>query len=359
MSLIEDELSIPFSDRVTFKHNREKGFNSGISNRETARLMISKAPETMVKVTGFSRGTGGIIAHLKYIGRAGNVELENERGEIYTNSEDIKALADDWMQDINRNKSYKRQRDVMHLTLSMPKGTNPQSVKDAARSFALNQFAHNHEYVFALHTDTPHPHVHLAVKMQGLDLSRINPQKAVLQHWREEFASELRAIGVSAVATPRKARGQIKKPINGIVYHLNKGDETHPKKTAKITASHIKETTLEILAENQGEQIKSKPWLKGIKQAQLDVKKAYRNVIKLLNKTGKSDDKQLAQHLENFLENMPEKARTQNTEMRQKIYDDIMVSRIAEDSISDKLSQQNEKIKDSITKQKPEQDYDR
>jgi hypothetical protein len=66
MSLIEDELGKSFKGRVKFKRFKEK---SPSHYRSIARLVISKAPETMVKITGFSSGGKHIAAHLKYISR--------------------------------------------------------------------------------------------------------------------------------------------------------------------------------------------------------------------------------------------------------------------------------------------------
>src|SRR3546814_8560060 len=64
------------------------------------------------------------------------------------------------------------------------------------------------DLVLALHTDTPRPHVHLTVQAEGLDRNRFNPRPVQLNRFRERFARELRARGVAAEATPRRARGQ-------------------------------------------------------------------------------------------------------------------------------------------------------
>ena len=50
MSLIENELAKPFQGRVKFKRLSEN--KSPYYYRSIARLVISKAPETMVKITG-------------------------------------------------------------------------------------------------------------------------------------------------------------------------------------------------------------------------------------------------------------------------------------------------------------------
>ena len=62
----------------------------------------------------------------------------------------------------------------------------------------------------ALHTDDDHPHVHVVVKAVSEQGQRLNIKKATLRAWRQQFASNLRELGVAANATERAVRGQIK-----------------------------------------------------------------------------------------------------------------------------------------------------
>jgi len=88
---------------------------------------------------------------------------------------------------------------------------NQRCLHNAAEAWARAQFEGSNEYVFALHTDTPRPHVHIAVKARGYDGKAFNPTRGRLQDMRIGFASELRARGIDADATfasPRIARTQ-------------------------------------------------------------------------------------------------------------------------------------------------------
>ena len=80
--------------------------------------------------------------------------------------------------------------------------------------------------------------------MVGHNRVKLNPRKDDIQAWREGFASELRSLGVSASATKRKARGVTKKPVNNVVFNINKGDKTHKKRVAKVTALQTKDAVL-------------------------------------------------------------------------------------------------------------------
>jgi hypothetical protein len=93
----------------------------------------------------------------------------------------------------------------------MPAGTPPEKLLAAVRNFARQEFTDRHRYALALHTDEPHPHVHVVVRaMMTTDLERLNIRKGILRRWRRKFAGLLRAEGVAAKATPSAAREKIR-----------------------------------------------------------------------------------------------------------------------------------------------------
>jgi len=91
-----------------------------------------------------------------------------------------------------------------------------------------------------LHTDEPHPHVHLVVKAMGADGKRLNIRKATLREWRQQFARHLHAEGVAANATPRQVRGQIRPPkTDGIYRAALRGTSTHHWDRAEAVAREL------------------------------------------------------------------------------------------------------------------------
>lgn len=78
----------------------------------------------------------------------------------------------------------------------MPAGTDPDKVLSAVREVARSEIGHEWDYVLALHTDTPRPHVHVTVAARGDTGQRFNPRPQTLHHYRERFAEELRARGL-------------------------------------------------------------------------------------------------------------------------------------------------------------------
>lgn len=147
MVLIESELNTALNSAVKRKANKTRKL------RAAAKRVTGGASEVMVKITGFGKGAGHVKAHIDYITRNGKLEMENDRGEVFNGKVEVKDFFKDWEKDFSDSKRHKNQRDTMHMVLSMPETTDPESVKSAVREFAKTTFGKNHEYVFALHTD--------------------------------------------------------------------------------------------------------------------------------------------------------------------------------------------------------------
>jgi hypothetical protein len=186
--------------------------------RAKLKALVSRAPQVLIKVYGGGKGAKQVREHLRYIGRAGEVEVEDPQGFRTTGKTDLDRLAGEFKNGPEPMPEVGDRREALNIVLSMPEGTDPVAVKKAARDFAAREFP-NHFYAMALHTiDTPHfgndkndppspnPHVHLLVKSEGFDGTRLNPRKADLHRWREAFAQALREHGVEAVATSRAHR---------------------------------------------------------------------------------------------------------------------------------------------------------
>ena len=91
-----------------------------------------------------------------------------------------------------------------------------------------------------LHTDEPHPHVHLVVKATSEQGARLNIRKATLREWRREFARQLRAEGIAANATERAVRGETRTYKKDAIYRAaERGASTHMLTRAQEVASDL------------------------------------------------------------------------------------------------------------------------
>ena len=253
----DDELE-PLLDIVSYGRavaERERPLSIGQIKLITRT--VGGTPEVMVKVINKgSSSLAGVGGHVGYIGRQGAVELETDEGEVLQGSEVGKTLLEDWNLDLIQqrnkinltpNKPKQPPRLVYKLIFSMPAGTPPEKVQAAVRNFAREEFALKHRYVMALHTDEPHPHVHLVLKARSEDGQRLYLRKATLRQWREGFASHLRALGVAANATPRYVRGEItpQKP-DGIYRARARVESTHWQKRVNAVAHELVQGKLQV-----------------------------------------------------------------------------------------------------------------
>jgi hypothetical protein len=211
---------------------------------------VRRTPEVMVKV--LSRGGQDLKAigrHLGYLNRGGELEIETDDGQRLSGEGVEKELLEDWDLDLeaHRRKADLESRSrrpppklVHKLMFSMPAGTPQDKVLTAVKNFAREEFALKHRYAIVLHTDEPHPHVHMVVKAVSEQGVRLNIRKAKLREWRREFARQLRDQGVAANATERAVRGETKPhKTDGIHRAALRGASTHYRQRVELVAGEL------------------------------------------------------------------------------------------------------------------------
>jgi hypothetical protein len=260
---------------------------------------VGRTPEVMVKV--LSRGASGLTAvrkHLEYIGRKGKVDLETDGGEKLASAKDI---LDDWDLELDEYRTgsdlsatdRKRAPRLVHKVLfSMPAGTPPAKVLTAVQNFCREEFALQHRYVMALHTDEPHPHIHVVIKAVSEQGVRLHIRKATLRQWRTDFALHLRAVGVPANATHRYVRGEVGlgKP-DGIYRAALRGQSTHMRDRVTTVASELFAGALRVERQKAG-----------IIHTRDEVRRAWQTVSDILVRQKHID---LAKHVRQFADQMP------------------------------------------------------
>jgi hypothetical protein len=280
---------------------REAGRHFTPAQIEQIRRTVQRAPEAVVKVLPRdSNDLKAVGKHLDYIGRYGKLELESDDGERLSGRAG-RALLDDWDLDIDEvrrqatlaaTKGRKPPKLVHKLMFSMPPGTPPDKVLGAVRNLAREEFWGQHRYAFTLHTDEPHPHVHLVLKAVSEQGVRLNIKKATLRHWRSEFARNLRLLGVEANATERAVRGETRKAKKDGIYRASeRGDSTYLRAQAEAVAA-------ELLKGN----IRPDAGKRTLLETRRQVEGGWRSVASLLAKDGHHD---LSNDLRRFVERMP------------------------------------------------------
>ena len=278
------------------------GSRSGADARARLTRLVNKAPEVMVKITGRTRDPRGLRAHLDYISRNGQLELEDRVGAILTGRSDVKDLAEDWSASAMADRRRRANSPItLSLMLSMPVGSDPTKVRDAARAFAVNIFAGEHDYVFALHADAPHPHVHMAICSRGDAGQRLNPKKADLEHWRQVFAQALRDLGVEAEATPRRARGVTRRAERAPLRRIRERHEAGQGEPARVRREAYRSAAKAAFL---GERART-PWEAGMLDRQAQVRALYLAQAQLLRRSTDPADRALGSKVETFVQSMP------------------------------------------------------
>lgn len=199
------------SDRVSV------AFGSGGHARQSARAIDTLkrtargAPEVMVKVTGRQSGAAHVLANFSYVARLGHGEdkeigLLTDDGRELKDARDMQALARDWHDFEIGDDARRKGSTSISMILSMPAGTDPDKVREAAIAFA-GEAMENRRWILALHNDRDHPHVHLTIARRDRDGQRFHPNRDDLFRYRQIFAEKLRDHGIEANATPARARG--------------------------------------------------------------------------------------------------------------------------------------------------------
>jgi hypothetical protein len=260
---------------------------------------VGRTPEVMVKV--LSQGAndlGAVRRHLEYIGRKGKVDLETDGGDKLRTPKD---LLDDWDLELdeywaqaNLSATGRKQapRLVHKVMFSMPAGTPPEKVLAAVQNFCREEFALKHRYVMALHTDEPHPHVHVVIRAMSEQGVRLNIRKATLRQWRGEFAGHLRALGVPANATQRYVRGEtMSRKSDGIYRASLRGRSTHMRARAEAVARELAQGRLQV-----------EPGKAGMLRTRTETCRAWMVVSDILLRQRQPD---LAQQIARFVDHMP------------------------------------------------------
>jgi hypothetical protein len=209
---------------------------------------VHRTPEVMVKVlTRGEQNLKSVRRHFSYLSRGGDLEIETDDGRQILDPKAGSDLIEDWDLDLEKDRrrldlnpqgGLRPPKLVHKILFSMPPGTPPKKVLEAVRNFAREEFGPKHRYAMVLHTDEPHPHVHMVVKAMSEEGERLNIRKSTLRVWRSEFARHLRALGVPANATDRQVRGETKPQKSDGLYPAELREQPDYRRNKGAGAAH-------------------------------------------------------------------------------------------------------------------------
>jgi uncharacterized protein (UPF0335 family) len=147
-----------------------------------------------------------------------------------------------------------------------------------------------------LHTDEPHPHVHMVLKAVSEQGERLHIRKATLREWRSGFAVHLRTLGVDANATQRAVRGMIElRKLDGIYRPAHDSD-------GRRYSTHMRRRAEAVAAELRTGAIRVEPGKERLVATQKEVERGWAAVGEILVSQGHSE---LAGQVRRLVEEMP------------------------------------------------------
>ena len=321
----------PLFDLASYAR-RGPGRRDRLSPAEVQQIArtVGRTPEVMVKVlSGGGQDLGAVGRHLDYLSRAGELELETDDGERLQGKGTERELLENWDLDLDSDRRQanlsaangRQPPKLVHkLMFSMPPGTPPDKLQAAVRNLAREEFALKHRYVMVLHTDEPHPHVHMVVKAVSEHGVRLNIRKATLRDWRREFARHLREQGVAANATERVVRGETRTPRkDGIYRAMRRGDSSHMRERVRAATAEAR------IRNDHLESGKSK-----LNATRLEVVRGWRALAGLLVQDGYAE---LARDVSRFVPQMPPPL-TEKEHLAQQVLGQSWAKRIKESPIA-------------------------
>lgn len=229
------------------------GRRDRLSPGEIAQISrtVRRVPEVMVKV--LSRGSQDLKAvgrHIDYLRdrEDGEREVETDDGRKLSGAGVTQELLEDWDLELEAHRNRPdlsvrgsgSQKLVHKLLFSMPAGTPPEKVLTAVKNLAREEFGLKHRYAMVLHTDEPHPHVHMVLKAVSEQGVRLHIRKQTLRYWRQEFARHLCALGAEANATERAVRGETREAKKDGIYRAGRrGESSHMRQRVDAAARYL------------------------------------------------------------------------------------------------------------------------
>jgi hypothetical protein len=227
--------------------------------------------------------------------------MTDDAQELTGDASTAARLLEEWDLDLDEHRRHRNlpadrgrepPRLVHKVIFSMPKRTPADRVLAAVQIFCREEFALKHRYAMALHTDEPHPHVHVVIKAVSEQGVRLNISKATLRDWRSEFARHLREQGVAANATERGIRGETRThKADGIYRATLRGQSIHMGDRVAAVAAELTEGGLQV-----------EPGKSTLMATRREVERGWRAISEILVADGQPE---LAAKVRRFVEQMP------------------------------------------------------
>lgn len=219
--LDEDELrakrvfsKIDYASKSAYNYKRK---NQSIQENSPKKYN-PRSKEAVIKITGKSTNLDAFKRHIEYITREYTLPLFDDEGNIYKCEEDIK----DYIKLYNidgaipeyEHSRKKERNEVMNFVFSMKEhNTTPADKLMRAVVKTIKDKYPNNPACFSFHGDTDNPHIHCDLRLESITGERVYFKHKDRYELRQEYAKNLRDLGIEASATRRYEKYNLDKNI--------------------------------------------------------------------------------------------------------------------------------------------------
>ncbi|RBQ32295.1 spore coat protein CotH [Arcobacter sp. FW59] len=167
-----------------------------------------RGKEAVIKISGNSKNFDSFKRHIEYITRDYELPLYDYDGNKYEGKDEIKEYVElynidgaipDYEDTIKRER-----REVLNFIFSMKEHhTTPKDKLMEAVIKSVKEKYPDNPACFSFHGDTDNPHIHCDLRIQDINGKRIDVKIADLHKLRQDYAKNLRDLGIEAYATRR------------------------------------------------------------------------------------------------------------------------------------------------------------
>ena len=217
----EDELrakkvfsKIDRASKSTYNYNRK----NANSNTNKNNKYNPRGKEAVIKITGKSTNLDAFKRHIEYITREYELPLFDSDGNIYKGEEEIKEYIELYNIDgaipEYEDRRKKERNEVMNFVFSMKEhSTTPADKLMKAVVKSIKEKYPNHPACFSFHGDTDNPHIHCDLRLESTSGDRLYFKHKDRYELRQEYAKNLRDLGIEAYATGRNQSYEVNKNI--------------------------------------------------------------------------------------------------------------------------------------------------
>lgn len=178
-----------------------------------------RGKEAVIKISGNSKNLDSFKRHIEYITRDYELPLYDDEGNIYEGKDEIKEYIELYNIDgaipEYENTNKRERREVLNFIFSMKEHhTTPKDKLMEAVIKSVKEKYPDNPACFSFHGDTDNPHIHCDLKIQDINGKRIDVKIADLHKLRQDYAKNLRDLGIEAYATRRYEKYDLDKNKN-------------------------------------------------------------------------------------------------------------------------------------------------